>query len=143
MVYTRDLKSLGRKSVRVQVPPEVLLGTILASRPYRFIPTAFGTTRVLNFLAAVYILYSKIADRYYVGYTKSLATRLDYHHIKEFPNSYTAKYADWELYFLIENLQPGVAVKIERHIKRMKSRIFLQNLKKYPEISEKLRAMYG
>ena len=25
MVYTRDLKSLGRKSVRVQVPPEVQL----------------------------------------------------------------------------------------------------------------------
>lgn len=54
----------------------------------------------------------------------------------------TAKYDDWELFFRIENLEIGVAKKIEAHIKRMKSKIYIQNLTKYPEMVEKLVARY-
>ena len=94
-------------------------------------------------MAAVYMLYSKSADRYYIGYSKNLKLRLEYHHFKEFPNSFTSKYKDWELFYSIDNLSPGTAVKIERHFKRMKSRVYLENLKKYPDISMKLQKKYS
>ena len=34
------------------------------------------------------------------------------------------------------------ALAIEKHIKSMKSRKYLENLKKYPEITEKLKQLY-
>ena len=64
--------------------------------------------------------------------------RLAYHILKEFPNSFTAKYPDWEIYYEIPNLTVSIAKKMEFHLKKMKSRKYFMNLKKYPEITEKL-----
>ena len=80
-------------------------------------------------MAAVYILYSKTADLFYIGYTKDLLARMDYHLNKEFQNSFTAKHTDWELYFSIDELTISTAIKIEKHIKKMKSSTYLKNLK--------------
>jgi len=44
--------------------------------------------------------------------------------------------------FFIDNLEYLQARKIEAHIKRMKSRKFIENLKKYPEIQERLIKLY-
>ncbi|MGB9153703.1 MAG: GIY-YIG nuclease family protein [Alphaproteobacteria bacterium] len=93
-------------------------------------------------MASVYILYSKIADKYYIGSTKELKTRIEYHHNKEFKNSFTSKYNDWELFYSINEVSNTTARKIESHIKRMKSIIYMENLKKYPEISPKLVQKY-
>jgi len=93
-------------------------------------------------MASVYILHSKSAGEFYTGSSKDAEQRYEYHINKEFPASYTAKYDDWELFFRIENLEIGVAKKIEAHIKRMKSKIYIQNLTKYPEMVEKLVARY-
>ena len=94
-------------------------------------------------MATVYILYSASADRYYTGYTKDLLTRIEYHRRREFAGSFTARYNDWVLYYTIDNLSLSTAIKIEKHIKRMKSSKYIENLKKYPEIAEKLIARYS
>ncbi len=93
-------------------------------------------------MASVYILHSKSAGEFYTGSSKDAEQRYDYHVIKEFPTSYTAKYDDWELYFKIDNLEIDTAKKIEVHIKRMKSQVYIRNLAKYPEMVEKLMARY-
>jgi putative endonuclease len=47
------------------------------------------------------------------------------------------------LFFEIPNLDKVAARKIETHIKAMKSKKYINNLKKYPEISLKLIAKYS
>ena len=94
-------------------------------------------------MASVYILYSLTADLHYIGSTKDTIQRLDYHKNKEFPKSFTAKYSDWDLYYSIDDISITIARKIEFHIKRMKNRSYLQNMKKYPEIAQKLIAKYS
>ncbi len=90
----------------------------------------------------VYILYSKVLDKYYIGSTKNLAVRLDFHLSKKFSLSFTTKADDWEIFHTIETEDITIAIKIERHIKKMKSRLYINNLKKYPDISKKLIKKY-
>ncbi|MCG8574810.1 MAG: GIY-YIG nuclease family protein [Flavobacteriales bacterium] len=89
-------------------------------------------------MAQVYILYSKNIDRYYVGSCKNLAIRYQDHLNKKYPNSYTRIADDWEIFFSVDKLTENQARKIEKHIKSMKSRKYFENLKRYPEITEKL-----
>jgi len=94
-------------------------------------------------MATVYILYSSNAGLYYIGSTKDIDKRLTYHLEKEFPDSFTSKYSDWVLFLSIDELSITVAKKIESHIKRMKSKTYLENLKVYPEIIQKLIIKYS
>ncbi|MFO7844451.1 MAG: GIY-YIG nuclease family protein [Bacteroidales bacterium] len=87
-----------------------------------------------------YILYSKSLDKYYVGETQELEERLRLHHSGFFSSAYTIKTSDWELFYWIECESRKQARGIERHIKKMKSVAYYQNLKKYPEIISKLKA---
>ena len=48
-----------------------------------------------------------------------------------------------ELFFYEDDLEYKQARNIETHIKRMKSRVYIVNLKKYPEIIVKLKIKYG
>jgi putative endonuclease len=75
-------------------------------------------------MASVYILYSPSADKYYVGCTKDLTQRFEYHLLKEFTDSYTSKYSDWGLFYEIPGLTITCARKIETHIKNMKKQNF-------------------
>ncbi len=65
-------------------------------------------------------------------------------HLNEYygNNKFTAKTKDWELFFSIECSSKGQAQKVERHIKRMKSKVYLKNIRKYPDISIKLLEKY-
>ena len=93
-------------------------------------------------MAIVYIIYSKTADKFYTGSCLNLEERLIQHKNKFYSNSFTSKYDDWELFISIDNLQYQQARKIENHIKRMKSKIYIQNLSLYPNIIEKLKSKY-
>jgi len=93
-------------------------------------------------MASVYILFSSSANKFYVGCTKDIGLRLELHLKKVFANSFTAKHNDCELYFEIPDLSITQARKIEAHIKKMKSKIYIQNLKKYPEMVLKLIEQY-
>lgn len=55
-------------------------------------------------MPSVYILHSLKANKYYIGSTKNFEKRLEYHLLKEFSDSYTAKYNDWKLYLAIQNI---------------------------------------
>jgi putative endonuclease len=86
-----------------------------------------------------YIIYSSSIDRYYVGYTSDIKERIELHNSGHFGGkSYTHKATDWELFLLIPCKSIRQAVNIELKIKKMKSRIYIENLKEYPEIVEKI-----
>ncbi|MBK6827733.1 MAG: GIY-YIG nuclease family protein [Chitinophagaceae bacterium] len=89
-------------------------------------------------MAEVYILYSKSLDKYYIGSCKSFSERLSQHLNGQFSSSFTKSASDWIVFFLISSLSYLQARKIEAHIKSMKSRKYITNLKIYPEISQKL-----
>ncbi len=86
-----------------------------------------------------YIIYSKSIDKYYIGYTSNLEERLELHNTGHFGGrSFTSKSSDWEIYLVISCGTVEQAVFMESKIKKMKSRTYIENLKKYPEIVEKL-----
>jgi putative endonuclease len=91
-----------------------------------------------------YILYSDYLDRYYIGATSlALHERLEHHLLKYYGNNkFSAKADDWKLFFYLECVSFKQASDIEGHIKRMKSKQYIGNLKKYPEMSQKLIELY-
>ncbi len=86
-----------------------------------------------------YILYSKILDHYYVGSTGDLNARIT-RHIQGFygHKAFTGKANDWVLYLSLPCESIEQALKIERKIKKMKSRQYIENLRLYPEMVEKI-----
>ena len=57
-------------------------------------------------------------------------------------NHYTEGAEDWVLFVKIPVKNSKQGLQIEKHIKRMKSKVYIQNLKRYPEIIEKLKIKY-
>jgi putative endonuclease len=94
-------------------------------------------------MASVYILYSPSLNGYYTGSCQELSERIEQHLNGTIPGAYTAKAKDWMLYFSIDDLTYKQARDIESHIKQMKSKTYIENLKKYPELSLKLRKQYA
>jgi putative endonuclease len=93
-------------------------------------------------VAVVYVLYSPSLDQFYVGSCADLAYRTKQHLSQHFPGAFTGKATDWEMYFFWDNLTYIQARSIEAHIKKMKSKNYIENLKKYPRIMERLVALY-
>ncbi len=87
-----------------------------------------------------YILYTPSADRFYTGSTSLLPDERLERHLKKYYGKmkFTSRYSDWELFHFIECKSKKQAMAIERHIKKMKSKTYIRNLKKYTEINEKL-----
>lgn len=94
-------------------------------------------------MAVVYILYSEKRDRFYTGSCKDFQRRFHDHLNGVYPESFTSNSDDWQLALLIENLSYAQARSIERHIKRMKSRLYIENLIKYPKMIIKLKERYA
>ncbi|MEM8890302.1 MAG: GIY-YIG nuclease family protein, partial [Bacteroidota bacterium] len=74
----------------------------------------------------IYILYSEGSDRYYVGYTHDVEARLNDHNSGDRSNQstkYTFKHRPWKLKaaFKVAS-ERGEVLKVERYIKRQKSR---------------------
>ena len=90
----------------------------------------------------VYVLYSPSLDRYYIGQTEDLEIRLRQHQTGQYKGTFTHQSNDWVLFHSIECPSRSVALKIETHIKRMKSKTYLKNLHQYPEMAEKLLSKY-
>lgn len=94
-------------------------------------------------MVAVYILHSAKARKYYIGSCLIFEDRLNEHLSKKYSDSFTANYDDWVVFLLIDNLEYKESRLIERHIKRMKSKKYIENLVRYPEIVQKLCITYG
>jgi len=58
------------------------------------------------------------------------------------PSNNMAKADDWKLYLRIECKNKGQSWCIEKHIKSRKSKVYIQNLLKYPEMIIKLLEKY-
>ena len=90
-----------------------------------------------------YILYSPKLDSYYIGMSQEHnADRILKHNTSFYGAHYTSKTSDWELYYIIECVTISQAMKIEKHIKKMKSITYLKNLKKFETIQLKLLEKY-
>lgn len=95
-------------------------------------------------MVACYIIYSASLDKFYTGITQeSVESRLEMHKESGYGNHYTSQSSDWEIFLVIPYASVSQSIKIERHIKKMKSKKYIQNLKKYPERIEKLIIKYA
>jgi len=91
----------------------------------------------------VYILYSEKLDKFYIGNTDLPPTeRLQQHNSVQHTNAFTAKGTPWIIFLHFECQSRLQARKIETHIKKMKSKKYVRNLIKYPEIIDKLKEKY-
>ena len=90
----------------------------------------------------VYILHSNQLGKYYIGFTQNLDMRLDFRQNDIQTRKFSYKAKDWELIFTIECESKFQGLSIERHIKSMKSKVYIQNLLRYPEITLKLLDKY-
>jgi len=70
-----------------------------------------------------------------------MAERLSHHNSGFYKGSYTTQSTDWEVFLSIDCSSFSQARKMESHIKKMKSRKYLANLKTYPEMIQKLLAL--
>ncbi|HEX2920693.1 MAG TPA: GIY-YIG nuclease family protein [Bacteroidales bacterium] len=86
-----------------------------------------------------YILYSELIDHFYIGSTNDFEERLSWHNSAHYGRkAYTAKASDWKPYLVIPCESIIAAQKLERFIKKRKSRRFIESIKKYPELLKKI-----
>ncbi|GHE56088.1 GIY-YIG nuclease family protein [Roseivirga thermotolerans] len=85
-----------------------------------------------------YILYSPGIDRYDIGYTSSFSDRLSFHNDGARNKIWTKRGIPWEVYLTVEGLEKSTARKLELHLKKMKSRNYLKELKQNPKKLEEL-----
>ena len=93
-------------------------------------------------MASVYVIFSRQLNRFYIGSCLDLEYRFNQHQNKQFNKSFTSKADDWVLFFQTDNLEYAHARRIEQHIKKMRSKTYIKNLKKFPEMLEKLKLKY-
>jgi len=76
----------------------------------------------------IYIIYSDTADKFYVGYSDNPQRRLIEHNTKPF-NTYTSKYRPWILKTVFQcSTIEAEAMRVEKFIKKQKSRKLLEQL---------------
>lgn len=92
---------------------------------------------------SVYIIFSPKLNRFYTGTTDNVERRLNEHNNKLRTDAFSSRGIPWEIFFTIDDLESKHAYAIEAHIKRMKSTTFIRNLKKYPELVQKLKQQYA
>ena len=88
-----------------------------------------------------YILFSETLQKFYVGAShEAIDQRLEKHNQHSYgEHRFTAAANDWNLFIEIRALDFAHAVRMERKIKSMKSSKYIGNLKKYPELVDKLK----
>ena len=76
-----------------------------------------------------YSLYSEKLSRFFVGYRYDLEVLIEFHDKSE-PRKFTYNAKGWKLYYKINCTSKKQGKAIEDPIKRMKSRIYIENLLK-------------
>jgi putative endonuclease len=76
----------------------------------------------------IYILYSKATNRYYVGETDNIEMRLSKHNQHSYKGSFTKIADDWKAVLLFSCVSREQAIRLEKFIKNMKSKVFIQKL---------------
>ncbi|HRP32151.1 MAG TPA: GIY-YIG nuclease family protein [Agriterribacter sp.] len=76
----------------------------------------------------VYILYSSSFDRYYTGESVNARMRTIQHNSSFYVKASTSFATDWELVLVLSLEDRSSALKVERYIKAMKSKVFIRKL---------------
>jgi putative endonuclease len=76
----------------------------------------------------LYILYSKSATKFYIGETHNIDDRITKHNQHTYSDSFTKIANDWELVLLFNCSNREEAAFLEKFIKKMKSRIFIEKI---------------
>ena len=87
----------------------------------------------------VYVIYSPSADIYYIGETVNVEERLIQHRQHTYTGSYTKIGNDWEVAFLLKCKDRSSALKVEKHLKKAKSKVYLKRLQEDQSALEKLK----
>ncbi len=82
-----------------------------------------------NYMFFVYIIYSPKLDRFYIGSTDNFDLRIIQHNSVLYQDSFTSKGIPWDLFLNIECNNSAQAYNIEKHIKKMKLKNYIQKLK--------------
>ena len=86
----------------------------------------------------LYILHSNAIDRFYIGETPDIQTRLQQHLEHHFKTNFTKAANDWEVVLSKECGSRDDALYLERFIKRMKSKKFIVKIIENPQILDDL-----
>ena len=81
---------------------------------------------ILKLKYYIYILYSKLIDKYYIGQTYNIDLRLLRHNLKT--TKYTKRTNDWKLVYSEIFETRADAMNREKYIKKMKSRKYIEGL---------------
>jgi len=73
----------------------------------------------------VYVLYSKSADKLYIGFTSNLEQRLISHNFLA-KKGYTVKYKPWKIIYTEEYKSKQEAMKREKGLKSSRGRAFIR-----------------
>ena len=91
------------------------------------------------FMHFVYIIFSLQANRFYVGESAFPDGRLIEHNTGKYSGASTKMSSDWECKLLIKCKNRSEALIVERYIKKMKSRQFINSLINDSEFRRKFR----
>jgi putative endonuclease len=91
----------------------------------------------------LYIIYSPKGDKFYVGETNNLALRLFKHNNHTYEGSFTKMANDWEVVLSYECNSKNQSLSLEKFIKKMKSKIFIQKIIENPKILEDIISKNG
>jgi len=86
----------------------------------------------------VYIIYSEKLDRYYVGTTDDVQKRILEHNSMKYAKSFTTKGIPWVLKLSYACEDSAIAYALEKFIKRMKSKLFLEKIICNPKILDSI-----
>jgi putative endonuclease len=84
----------------------------------------------------LYIIYSSKVNKFYVGETDDVELRLLKHNNHSYQGSFTKIADDWEAVMLFECFTRNQSLLLEKFIKSMKSKIFIQKIIENPKILE-------
>ena len=76
----------------------------------------------------LYIIYSKKLGKFYIGETPNVLIRLKLHNTHHFAKSFTKSATDWEVKLAFECVNKVNALFLEKFIKRMKSKKFIEKI---------------
>jgi putative endonuclease len=86
----------------------------------------------------IYIIYSEKSDRYYIGHSDNPERRLIEHNTDP-RSTYTSKHRPWVLKASIPiSESKGYSVKVERYLKRLKSRKIIEEIIENQHDKEKI-----
>jgi len=82
----------------------------------------------------LYILYSDSSQKFYIGETNDLESRIEKHRNHFYSNSFTNIAEDWKIVLTLDCIDTEEAIYLEKFIKRMKSKTFNNKIITDPSI---------